>query len=83
MAEMRVKDLIKILQEIDPELPLHKRGSAGDYPQIDSDYLGYYLDYGRLMRSKNDPSYITRADDPVWKNNRDQFNEEFDAVVFD
>lgn len=81
MAEMCVRDLVEILLKVDQNLPLHKRGSAGDFPPVDSDYIGHWLNYDQLMKSKNDPKYFARTEDAVWKNHKDEFGEEFKAVV--
>jgi hypothetical protein len=81
MSEMRVKDLIAILQTVDPELPVHKRGTAGDFPPVDSDYIGHWLNYDTLMRSKNDPTYYARNNDVVWRKHRSEFEKKFKAVV--
>jgi len=83
MANMRVKDLIEILRTVDPNLPVHRRGSAGDYEPVNLNTAGYWLRYEELMQSKNDPSYYGRVNDPTWKTHKDQFREPFKAVVFD
>lgn len=82
MAQMLVKDLVEILLKVDQNLPVHKRGSAGDFPPVDIEYAGHWLGYGELMQSKNDPSYFGSAKDSTWKKVRKQFRAPFKAVVF-
>lgn len=82
MAQMLVKDLIEILQKADPNLPIHRHKGGGEFAPVDIDYAGYWLGYETLMVSKNDPSYVARKSDPIWKRVRRQFSKPFKAVVF-
>lgn len=81
MSQMRVKDLVEILLKVDQELPLHKRGAAGDFAPVDSEYVGYWLNYGELMQSKNDSTYFAMTNDRVWKDHKAEFETPFKAVV--
>lgn len=80
MATMTVKDLIASLQELDPDLPIHKYNNNG-MPAIDTDYAGYTFQLLDLMQSKNDPTYFSRTDDWIWNDQKDHFNPPFKACV--
>lgn len=82
MPDMKVKDLIEILQQIDPELPIHRR-IDGEYPVCKIDYAGYWLNYETLMQNESDLTYFASVDEPCWKNHKEQFKEPFKAVVID
>lgn len=83
MTTMRVKDLIEILQTIDPELPIHKHSGGGEFEAIAIDYAGHWINYGSLMQSKNAPTFFTKADDEIFNEGvrRHGFGEKFKAVI--
>lgn len=82
MQVMKVKDLLEILQTLDPELPIH-RCRNGEYPPVDIEYAGYSFRYEQIMQGKNDQSYFARANDPMWQNKLDSFTSAFKAVIIE
>ena len=82
MPQMRVKDLIAILQTVDPELPIHKHRGGGEFPAVDIDMAGHWTNYATLMQHKTEKSFFGLAKDAVWKNARKRFGKPFKAVVF-
>lgn len=77
---IKVKELIELLQTIDPELPVYRWRSGGEFYELPEEELRLF----DLMASNNtfDP-YVARADDPFFNkgNFRKSFGPAFKAAV--
>jgi hypothetical protein len=79
--KMCVRDLIEILQKVDQDLPLYKMDHSGFFSPVDSDYAGHWLNYAQLVQSKNNDTLFIKVSDSLVMHHRDNFGEEFKAVV--